>query len=276
MATLEVGASAFAKAHPVTPTDTSWENGCARLMWDWCASITKGWVTRGDVSTAAKAMNLSNLFFPVNANDILPGRFVWLTLPGSPDGHVGFVVAGHGLDALIFWATDVLQIKLGNFIGFGTVRQYEASPHKGRFVGVSEDYAGSVPNLSAFENITPTPTIERDITMRLATSTPAATAGGYWVVGNGAPHKFAGTQAQANAFAAAVGPTYVIPAADWASFLAGATPQAGTGGATDLTPVLAAISALSTLESADEKAILAQLVALPDAVRKNIVTALGS
>lgn len=42
------------------------------------------------------------------------------------------------------------------------------------------------------------------------------------------------------------------------------------------TAVLDAIAALSTLETADEKAILAQLSALPDSVRKNIVAALGS
>lgn len=50
---------------------------------------------------------------------------------------------------------------------------------------------------------------------------------------------------------------------------------AGGGGSTDLTPVLTAIANLSTLESADEQAILAQLSALPDLTRKNIAAALG-
>lgn len=159
MTTLQDGATAFAKAHPLTPDGTSWKNGCARLAWDWCASFTPGWKTGGDVSTAAKAMKLSDVLFPVSVNDIIPGRLVWLSIPGNIDGHVGFCVAGQGLDALIFWATDVLQIVLGNFIGFGTVRQYEASSHHGVFVGVSEDYAGAVPNLSTFAGggVTPVP-----------------------------------------------------------------------------------------------------------------------
>lgn len=162
MTTLQEGATAFAKAHPLTPSGTSWEDGCARLSWDWSASFTPGWSTGGaNVSTAAHAMANSTLFWPVDPNDILPGRYIWIEIPGSAAGHVGFVVAGQGLDALVFWATSVLQIKLGNFIGFGTMRAYAASSFRGIFLGVSEDYAGALPNLSAFEEVgppTPIPT----------------------------------------------------------------------------------------------------------------------
>ena len=53
--------------------------------------------------------------------------------------------------------------------------------------------------------------------------------------------------------------------------IAAAVPAGGSNAA-----VLAAIASLSTLETNDEKAIVAQLTALPDAVRKDLVAALSA
>ena len=168
MPTLQQAATAWAQANPLTPTRTSWQNGCARLQYDWNASYTPGWATHGSVTTAMNAMSNSSIL-STDPAQILPGRFVWLSLPGVPAGHVGQCVSGEGLDALIFWATDVLQIPVHPFIGFGTVREYAASAHRGKFLGVSEDYAGALPNLAAFSSvgpvtpIPPTPILRRNM-----------------------------------------------------------------------------------------------------------------
>lgn len=108
-----------------------------------------------------------------------------------------------------------------------------------RFPHREYDHANGT--FSPFENYIaiPAPSIETDITMRLATST---VAGGYWVVGNGAPYKFTGTQAEAGVFATAVGPTYSIPAADWPSFIAGATPPAAASINVDITALANALA----------------------------------
>lgn len=157
MTTLEVGAEQYAAKHPLNRVGKSWKNDCGGLMYSFNASFTKGWAPKGTISTAMHVMAGSTLFFPVSYDDIQVGRFVFLLPAGIPDGHVGQVVSGQGLDALCFWASDALTVKLGDYIGFGTVRNYMAVK-KATFKGVSEDYAGAIPNLAAFSGgVTPPP-----------------------------------------------------------------------------------------------------------------------
>lgn len=265
MTTLEQGAATFAKAHPLTPDGTSWKGGCARLMWDFCQSITRGWATHGDVSTAKLAMGNSNVFFPINAKDIRPGRFVWLSLPSNPDWHVGFCVAGAGLDALIFWATDVLQIKLGNYIGFGTVREYESSAHQGKFVGVSEDYAGATPNLSAFEVVNPPTPIHEESDMifiqRTDTKQIAARDSGVFVPLTAASLARYTRQYGAAVIAAAL----QVTAADWTNIQADAVAERPPTATVDAAALAKAVSAdivmPAGLTAAQEQATLTAMEA---------------
>jgi len=174
MPTLEDAAHAWALANPETPTHTSWLDGCARCMWDFNASFTKNWGPKGNITTAMYVMANSAVFEPVNVNDIMPGRFVWISLSGVPAGHVGMVVSGQGLDALVFWATATLTVEWAPYLGLGTVRDYLARKKGSKFVGASEDYAGAIPNLSAFSGggVTPIPEDDMAYTILAANDAP--------------------------------------------------------------------------------------------------------
>ena len=181
MATLEDGFRAYAASHPKPAGLPSWHDECGKLQYEWNSSFTADWHPAGSITTAAHVMANSTLFFPVSVNDITPGRFIFFSLPGTPDGHVGQVLAGRGLDAICGWASDALTEPLGAFIGLGTPADY-IKKKNATFLGVSEDYAGALPNLAAFSgggSVTPiTDPVEDDMATEMVWYVNAASTDG--------------------------------------------------------------------------------------------------